>query len=281
MIDYCIALGTVGLAWWLSTGIVLLLNRQERRVRTISLIGISLLSVLCLGAIPLVGQLYTATGALLGFTQGLVVWAWLEMTYLMGVITGPRQSACPENISGGRRFLLGIATSLYHELCVVAVFVVLLALSQGLPNKVALLSYTALWLMRWSAKLNLFLGVRNYNQDWFPDHLRYLHSYTKKASINPLFPLSITLGTAAAVAPLVMVLESAIPFERSANLLLSALLSLAVLEHWFLMYPFGESALWSWALNKRPPNLEPVANEPEKALATVHRLRTSASTGKT
>ncbi|MEO0435413.1 MAG: putative photosynthetic complex assembly protein PuhE [Pseudomonadota bacterium] len=281
MIDYCIALGTVGLAWWLSTGIVLLLNRQERRVRTISLICISFLSALSLVAIPAVGQMYTATGALLGFSQGLVVWAWLEMTYLMGVITGPRQTACPGSISGGRRFFLGIATSLYHELCVIAVFLLLLALSLDLPNKVAVLSYTALWLMRWSAKLNLFLGVRNYNQDWFPDHLRYLHSYTKKASMNPLFPISITVGTAAAVAPLVLVLESSVPFERSANLLLSALMSLAVLEHWFLMYPFGESALWAWALDKPANRLEPVANEPEKTLATVHRLRTSAFTGKT
>jgi hypothetical protein len=106
---------------------------------------------------------------------------------------------------------------------VIAVVLSVLFLSAGGPNQVAAATCVSLWLMRWSAKLNLFLGVRNYNSDWFPEHLQYLDSYTRRAPMNLLFPVSV------------------------ADLLVSALLSLAVLEHWFLMLPFGESALWRWA----------------------------------
>jgi hypothetical protein len=42
-------------------------------------------------------------------------------------------------------------------------------------------------------------------------------------------------------------LSTSDPFLRSADLLISALLALAILEHWFLVLPFGESALWRWA----------------------------------
>ena len=43
----------------------------------------------------------------------------------------------------------------------------------------ALWAFTVLWLMRWSSKLNLVLGVRNYNRSWLPSHLAYVDSYTQ------------------------------------------------------------------------------------------------------
>ena len=65
------------------------------------------------------------------------------------------------------------------------------------------------------------------------------------------------------------------PFQRAGNLLVSALLSLAVLEHWFLMYPFGESALWRWALAPAKTPAPPPAKggEPrDGATASIHPL---------
>jgi putative photosynthetic complex assembly protein 2 len=151
---------------------------------------------------------------------------------------------------------------------VIAVVLSVLFLSAGGPNKVAAATCVSLWLMRWSAKLNLFLGVRNYNSDWFPDHLQYLDSYTRRAPMNLLFPLSVTAGTTAAVLLLASAMATTDPFLRAADLLVSALLSLAVLEHWFLVYPFGESALWRWAL---PDNAgEPATRTAPRA--KVHRL---------
>lgn len=263
MIDYLLALATVTLAWWLSTGVVLILNRQRVGVRHLSLLGITILAFLSLLYLPLGADDRSATGALLGFAQGLTLWAWLEMTYLMGLVTGPRKVACPENASDSQRFLFGVQTSLYHEVAVVALVFTAFTLSIGGENKVAAATCASLWLMRWSVKLNLFLGIRNYNSDWFPDRLRYLDSYTRRSPMNQLFPVSVTVGTAAAVYFLVGAMLTTDPFTRSSDLLISALLSLGVLEHWFLVIPFGESALWKWALRK------PVQDLP---LASVHPL---------
>lgn len=255
MIDYLIALATVTLAWWISTGLVLLLNRQGDTARKASLIGVTALAALSLVYLPERSADRSALGALLGFAQGLVLWAWLEMTYLMGVITGPRKTPCPPDATTARRFWLGLQTSLYHEISVLVLVLAVVILSADGPNKVAAATCVSLWLMRWSAKLNLFLGVRNYNSDWFPAQLAYLDSYTRRAPMNLLFPVSVTVGTVVAVLLLARAMMTGDPFLRSADLLVSSLLSLAVLEHWFLMYPFGESALWRWALpsEKTPP----------------------------
>ncbi|MEE4276917.1 MAG: putative photosynthetic complex assembly protein PuhE [Halieaceae bacterium] len=273
MIDYLIALATVTLAWWMSTGVVLLLNRQGPTAQRLSLLGVSALAFVSLIYVPERSVDRSALGALLGFGQGLVLWAWLEMTYLMGVVTGPRKTACPDGASLSQRFWLGLQTSLYHELAVIALVLSVLFLSAGGENQVAAATCVSLWLMRWSAKLNLFLGVRNYNSDWFPEHLHYLDSYTRRAPMNLLFPLSVTAGTTVAVLLLAGAMASSDPFLRAANLLVSALLSLAVLEHWFLMYPFGESALWRWALpqnsSEAKPSRESSANSPR---AELHSL---------
>jgi putative photosynthetic complex assembly protein 2 len=109
LIDYLIALATVTLAWWLSTGIVLLLNRQGHTARRVSLAGVSALAFMSLVLLPERSLDHSALGALLGFGQGLALWAWLEMTYLMGVVTGPRKAPCPEDASAGQALLAGSA----------------------------------------------------------------------------------------------------------------------------------------------------------------------------
>ncbi len=81
--------------------------------------------------------------------------------------------------------------------CVTAVL--LAALTWDAANPVGLWTFTVLWLMRWSAKLNVFLGVPNLNGDWLPAHLGFLQSYMGRRSMNHLFPLSVTTATVAAV----------------------------------------------------------------------------------
>ena len=46
--------------------------------------------------------------------------------------------------------------------------------------------------------MNVFLGVRNLNESFLPEHLRYLHSYFRSRPINALFPSAVLASTAAA-----------------------------------------------------------------------------------
>lgn len=253
MIDYLLALAAVTLAWWLSTGVVLLLNHRGDATRRIAMLGMSGVCASALLALPENSHDLSAAGALFGFLCGLCIWAWLEMSYLMGFITGPRAAACPDGASSRSRFWHGLQASLYHELLVLSAMLLTTMLTWAGGNSVAAATCITLGLMRWSAKLNLFLGVRNYNQDWLPERLAYLDSYTRRARMNALFPLSVTAASALAFYLLLQALATNDPFLRAADLLVSALLTLAVLEHWFLVLPFGESALWRWAQQDTAP----------------------------
>lgn len=185
---------------------------------------------------------------MLAFAEALIVWAWLEMSYFMGIITGPRKAPCPPEARGWSRFILGLQTSLYHELAVVALGVVIVFLSGDAPNQVAAGTYLTLWVMRWSAKLNLFFGVPNVNTEWFPQPLRFLSSYMRNRPMNLFFPFSVTLATGVGVWLVGNAIMTTDAFERTSYALIGALLSLAILEHWFMVLPLRDSALWDWAL---------------------------------
>lgn len=253
LIDFLLAIAAVTLAWWLSTGVVLFLNHRGTRTRRGAMLVMSAIGIVALLALPQNSRDLTAAGAMIGFLCGLCIWAWLEMSYLMGFITGPRQAPCPAGASTRARFWYGLQASLYHELLVVSAVIVSWVLCWEGGNWVAAATCSSLGVMRWSAKLNLFLGVRNYNQDWLPEHLAYLDSYTRRARMNMLFPISVCLASAVAAYLLLQALASSNAFVRAADLLISALLTLAVLEHWFLVLPFGESALWRWAQSDPQP----------------------------
>jgi putative photosynthetic complex assembly protein 2 len=106
--------------------------------------------------------------------------------------------------------------------------------------------------MRLSAKLNLFFGVRNRYESFLPPHLTYLKTYFGQRSINYLFPVVVTSSSVvsfllwqAALTP------GATPFEHASYGLLATLLTLAVLEHWFLIIPLPVERMWNWAMRSR------------------------------
>jgi putative photosynthetic complex assembly protein 2 len=240
-------LGAV-LGWWLGTGIILWLNHLPETTYRWSLAIASALLLLTLAALPDIARDTSGQGLALAFACALVLWAWLELSYLMGLVTGPRPEPCPPTVSTGQRFLLGIQTSLYHELSMLALVALCFALTSNAPNQVTAWSCVILWLLRWSAKLNLFLGVSNFNEHWLPDRLRYLGSYMRRRSMNGLFPLSLLAGSAACAALGLSAIAASPGFERESLVMLTTLLALGLLEHAFLMLPVRDSRLWQWAL---------------------------------
>jgi len=238
--------------WWFSTGIVLLLDGLPRTTFRWS----HLLSTL-LGLGAFVGLAHTApqtttAGAFCAFTCALLLWGWHELSFLTGWVTGPRQHAADPGAHGWQRFVQAVQAILWHELAILASGLLVVAITWGAPNQVGTQTFAVLWVMRISAKLNVFLGVRNLSVELLPPHLAYLASFFRKRAMNLLFPLSVSASTVVAVWMINEALNSPAGSAHATGLLLVAtLLVLAILEHWLLVLPLQATALWQWAMRNR------------------------------
>ena len=238
--------------WWFSTGVIIFLDGLPERTFKWSMIGASVVLGVSLFGLAQTATDISLTGAYLAFTFGLLAWGWLEISFLMGYVTGPRKEACPEDCQGIRHFWHGVEVVLWHELAIVATFCAILALTWASPNQVGLWTFVVLWLMRQSAKLNVFLGVRNLSEEFLPEKLAYLKRYLNKRPMNLLFPVSVTLSTVICV----MLFDRAFAadasaFEATAFTFTAVMLALAILEHWFLVLPLPAARLWHWGLKSR------------------------------
>ncbi len=252
MIEYGLPVLFALFVWWLGTGVVLYLDGLPRRTFRWSMLGATLAAAISLCGLAWGSRDASAAGAYRAFAFGLVVWGWQAVAFYLGYVTGPRKAACPEGCSGPRHFGHAIATSLHHELALVATALVVAGLTWGAPNQVGLWTFVVLWGMHLSAKLNVFLGVRNRFESFLPEHLRYLEGFFGERSMNLLFPVSITVSTVIAAMWVRGALAAdATPYEVAGFTCLATLTILAVLEHWFLVLPLPAERLWSWGLRSR------------------------------
>jgi len=238
--------------WWFSTGLILYLDGLPRRTFSWSMIVMTVIAAGALYGLAAVSNEASLAGAYLSFTFGLLVWAWHELSFLTGHLTGPRRTPCPEAPTFWTRFRYASETVIHHELAIAATAGLMAALTWGGSNQIGLWTFVILWLMRLSAKLNIFLGVANLAEEFLPPHLRYLESYFRRRPLNLLFPVSVTVATVVTVLILERGLSEGVPAGEAAGaVFLGTLLALAVLEHWFLVLPIPATALWQWALSAR------------------------------
>ncbi len=146
-------------AWFVATGVVIALDRLPARTYRWSLAGATLVAGGGLWLARHVAADTSPHGAYLGFAAAIAVWGWHEMSFLMGLVTGPRTAPLPLGTTGWRRFRLAAATLIWHEIALALTAVALLALTWRQPNQVAAFAFAVLFVMRVSAKLNIFLGV--------------------------------------------------------------------------------------------------------------------------
>jgi putative photosynthetic complex assembly protein 2 len=238
--------------WWFSTGLIFYLDQLPVRTFKWTMAGATAVLAAALYAIWASAGDQSAFAVYAAFTAGLLAWGWQEVSLYTGFVTGPRKHACGAGCSGWRHFGHAIAVNLWHEVAIVVVAVVILSLTWDVPNQWGLWVYLLLWAMHLSARLNVFLGVRNVSEEFVPPHMAVLKSFLTRKPMNLLFPFSITAATAGTLLLFQQALAAETMADRTGYSLLAALAGLAVLEHWLLMLPLPVEKLWRWSLPHRP-----------------------------
>ena len=243
------------LIWWFTTGLILILDGRPRSTFRLSISAATVVLAAAVYQMHASAMDPSTGGAYLAFTCAVLVWGWLEMSFLMGFITGPRKHSCGERCSGWRHFLHATQAIIYNEIATIAGAAGILAITWQAANRLALWTYLLLWAMRVSAKLNLFLGVPNLGEKFLPPHLTYLKSFFRRRPMNLLFPVSISGSTVTLCVLAQKYAAADDPFKSTSYALLLSLLALAVLEHWFMVLPLPSERLWKWAMrNERGRN---------------------------
>jgi putative photosynthetic complex assembly protein 2 len=252
MSQYALPLIFTLFIWWFSTGAILFLNGLPSRTFKWTMLGTSVVLVAALAGLGLTRDDTSVSGAYLAFTSGVMVWAWQEVAFLLGYVTGPRRTPCPPESSGWQRAGYAFMAVMHHELALVGLGLAVVALTWGGENPTGLWTFMILWVMRQSAKLNVFLGVRNLNEGFLPIHLKYLQTYFTRRAMNRLFPVSVIVSSVVAA----MIWQAATAtgitaFDATALTFAATMLTLAVLEHWFMVLPLPFEVMWNWGLKSR------------------------------
>jgi putative photosynthetic complex assembly protein 2 len=232
------------LAWWGSTGLIVLAVRQFEERRGIVLVGAAVLAAFGVAAILLSAEHRSPPAAILAFIGALVVWGFFEVSFLLGWITGPRREACPPHCTPFERFKAAAATVIHHELALFATLAVLGVMLADAGNQVALVTFCLLWIMRLASKFILFLGARHSFSDLMPKRLAYLQTYFRTDRTT-------SLGLVALGFILTALAGESEPFMIAANTLAATFLGLALAELVLLNVPLRDSALWQWALARQ------------------------------
>lgn len=234
------AVAFVILMWGGSTGIIFYLDSLPTRTFPWSMAAASLVLIGCGYAIWVLRDNYSTGAIATSFAAGLLAWGWTEISLYMGYVTGPRKLRCVEGCSGVKHFGHAVSANLWHEITVILFAIAIWATA----NQTATWCFVMLWLMHLSARINVFLGVRNVSADFVPDHMEVLKGFLRQRNMNPLFPFSCTLLTG--------LLIYLVTFPQTFEITMAAtLVAIGLLEHILLMLPLPTEKLWTWALSKK------------------------------
>ena len=270
-----VSVGFVILLWWSATGAVFWLDRRTGGAFGWTIAGATLVLIASLVGLGLTSQTATPAGAFVAFACAIGVWGWNELLFLTGVVTGPNRRPAEAGLKGWARFRAAAASVMHHEVVLLASAGAVAAVTVGGENHVGLCSFMTLWIMRLSAKLNIFVGVPNPGERFLPDNLRYLAGHFRNRPVGLFFAVTITTATIAlAGIALFGAGEAPSDFEIASVALISTLLALAVIEHVFLAVPWDSGRLWSgFAANdnrrgaKAGPKNAPSKNKPSARAA--------------
>jgi putative photosynthetic complex assembly protein 2 len=247
--------------WSLSTALIFYLDSLPMRTFKYSMTGATLVLLACACMMISFRNDGSTLAIACSFAAGLLAWGWTEMALYMGYITGPRKHRCAAGCSGPKHFGHAIGANLWHELVIIA-FAVLIFLS---GNATAFWCFTLLWLMHLSARLNVFLGVRNISEEFVPAHMEVLKGFLRRRNMNWLFPIS-------SVSLLTLTVYFYSQPQTFSNTMATTLAAFGLLEHILLMLPLHIERLWHWSLSDtaRKSNSGDNAEKPLKRTIGQH-----------
>ena len=260
MSDVTLAIVYSLFVWWFATGLVFLVVLRRQAAVRVGLIGAAALFPVCLVLLAKSSMMTGVAGAYLAFTAAVVLWGTQEVAFLTGFLTGPRPLPCPPGATGLDRLGAAIGAILYHEIALLASSAAVVVVTWQAPNQFGALTFLVLWIMRVSAKLNLFLGVPVLNDEVMPDRIAYLRSYFRRGPLNWLFPLCVLV----AVMMIAGFIDAAADPEAARAItvgyaLLVGLTGLALAEHAFMLVPLPIARLWRWSTRShRDGAIDPV-----------------------
>ena len=247
MTEFALPLLFATVLWFVATGFVLWLDKLPSHTWPVSITMATVASGVAMGGIITTAEETSPWAAYVAFACALVLWGWHELSFLMGFVTGPNRNPCPPDVRGWQRFRLAAATLIYHEVAMFACLLVMAAITWGQPNQAATLTFLLLFVMRLSAKFNIFAGVPHLSTEMMPDHMRYLASYFRIAPPRWFFLLSVS-GIAVLAAWLATRALNSQDGIATGYALAFALVALAFLEHGFLVVPWQDTAIFRWAM---------------------------------
>jgi putative photosynthetic complex assembly protein 2 len=261
VLHYSAAVVFVILAWWLSTGTILIAaGRQTPRIVPV-MAAATAIAMAGFAGLWISSGMADGEGVYLGFLSALAIWAWHEASFLTGLVTGPRRQPCPANLSGYARFKAAFEAIRDHELAIAATGIVIVGLSAGAENRIGMWTFLLLWGMRITAKLVLFLGAPHVAVAMLPPRLAYMASYFRTDRISAVFPAFVIAMTFAFALLCHAAATAAELHDGVTATMLATFLALAIIEHLFLVFPVSDAALWRWAMPEQPdaqvPNQAP------------------------
>ncbi|MEM9428522.1 MAG: putative photosynthetic complex assembly protein PuhE [Pseudomonadota bacterium] len=260
-----VAISAALFLWWFFTGAILFAVARRRDVegcRRAVILSVPLLSLGVAGGVVTLGDT-SVFGAYAAFVSALCIWGWFEMAFLAGVITGAETLPGHPDLAPRERFQRAFAAIQYSEIALVICATLLALASIGAENRLALMTFMVLFVARICAKLNVHFGVPNINDEFLPAPVRHLTTHFRHGPMNAFFPWSVTFLTLATGAFAERAWTAAAGSgAETGYALLATLTALALFEHWMMVLPIPDAALWRWILpspgrgisNAQPPS---------------------------
>ncbi|MEZ4581718.1 MAG: DUF3623 family protein [Caldilineaceae bacterium] len=185
--------------WWFLTGLIMAFYGREPGTVRWAFVGAT--AVLLLAAVGVVvTRVHAHRSRLRRAYLWHAGWAWLIAGYYLGYVTGPDVAGLsqpPRAVrDSGARLRLAFQASLYHELLVLAVCLLLVWLTRSSANRLALWTFLALWIMHGISKLNVLFGVRNFHIEWLLRHMHRLGSLLRPPAGQPALSVDHAPGVA-------------------------------------------------------------------------------------